>query len=347
MSDQIKSTWLGRNRLIFMVGIPALLLLAGAFFYLTGGRYVSSDDAYIQAARASISTKISGTVTSVAVKDNQIVHKGDPLFQLDGNALKIAVEAAAAKLSVARLQISAMKSNYQQKLAELKSAQDALSYREQEYDRQKKLAGNGISSQAQLDQAANVLKTAQQQVEARQQEANTVLANLGGAANIDVDQHPTVKEAQANLDRANLNLSYTNVTAPMDGVVTGVDKLQIGDSVTAAAPLFALVSNNDIWIEANFKETQLTYMRTGQKATVTIDAYPDRKLVGTVASTSPGTGSSFALLPPENATGNWVKVVQRLPVRIALNDIADLPLHIGLSVTAEVDTGHQNHLFGN
>jgi membrane fusion protein (multidrug efflux system) len=175
------------------------------------------------------------------------------------------------------------------------------------------------------------------------------VANLGGNPNIEVDRHPTVQHAQAVLDRAKLNLSYTVIEASTDGIVTRVEQLQAGTYITASAPVFALVVANDTWVEANFKENQLAHMRVGQQVDVHIDSYPGKTFAGTVVSVSPGTGSQFSLLPAENATGNWVKVVQRLPVRIELKSVnpTEYPLHGGLSATVDVDTQYERHLFGS
>ncbi len=344
--DDIKKNWMGRHRRFFMVGIPLILAVAGLLYYALGGRYVSTDDAYVKAARVAVSTDISGRVIEIPLTDNQLVHKGDVLLKLDDRPLVIAEREAEAKLANTRLQIAAMKANYKQKLADLEAAENTLTYQEQEYNRQKTLARSGIASQAQLEKALQMLQTARQDVAAKRQGADTALAALGGNADIAIDDHPSVRAAQAQLDHAQLNLSYTVVRAPMDGFVTKVEKVRVGDYVTKAAPLFALVSNTDVWVEANFKETAITHMRPGQNASVEVDAFSGRKLAGKVASLSPGTGSSFSLLPPENATGNWVKVVQRVPVRIALDKTAGIPLRTGLSVSAEVDTKHRRISLG-
>src|SRR6202044_157290 len=197
----------------------------------------------------------------------------------------------------------------------------------------------GIASQAQFDQASNGLDMGHQQVANAEQGVAVALANLGGDPEIAPERHPLVEQAQAALDRARLDLSYTLVKAPTDGIVTKVEQLQVGDYIAASAPVFALVSTRDVWVEANFKEVQLAHMHPGNTASVKIDRFPDRKFAGVIASVSPGTGSQFSLLPPENATGNWVKVVQRVPVRVQLTRFdAEFPLQAGLSADVTVDT---------
>ncbi|MFO1055564.1 MAG: HlyD family secretion protein [Dongiaceae bacterium] len=334
-----------RLRLPLMLLAPLALLIGGGYFYLVGGRFVSTDDAYVQAARVAISTDVAGRVASIAVHDNQPVKAGQLLFRLTSDRFAIAIEQAQAQLDAARLQIQSLKATYRQREADLAAARDTLAYQQRELARQKRLLASGIASQAQFDQAVHAADSARQAVAAAEQQIASVLASLGGDPDLPVDRHPTVMQAQAELDRADLNMSYTAIHAPEDGIVTKVEQLQVGDYVNAATPLFSLTSTKRIWIEANFKETDLTWMRPGQVATVTLDTYPDRPLKARVASFSPGTGSSFSLLPPENATGNWVKVVQRLPVRLSLETVGpDTPLHAGLSATVEVDTGHERHL---
>ncbi|MEA2780768.1 MAG: rane fusion protein multidrug efflux system [Rhodospirillaceae bacterium] len=340
-----KRSWRQRLRLPLMLAAPIVIALVGGYFYLTGGRYVSTDDAYVQAARISISTNVPGRVIEVDVRDNQEVQKGDILFRLDDRPYRIAVEEAQAQLASARLQVEAEKATYGQKVADARSAQDTLAYQQREFDRQKRLLASGVASQAQFDQASHALQNARQQLASNQQQIAQVLANLGGDSDIPVERHPSVQQAQAQLDRANLNLSYTVIPAPEDGVVTKVEQIHVGTYINAAVPAFSLVSNRDIWVEANFKETDLTRMRPGQTATIDIDTYPDKTFTAKVVSVSPGTGSVFSVLPPENATGNWVKVVQRLAVRLEIEN-ADpaLPLHAGLSATVDVDTRHQRRL---
>jgi membrane fusion protein (multidrug efflux system) len=317
------------------------VLIAASWWYLTSGRYVSTDDAYVQAARTMISTDVAGRVVAVEVGDNQRVAKGQVLFRLDDRPFRIAVEEAQAMLAAARLQIEAMKATYRQKLAELRSAQDTLTYQQREFERQRQLAASGVAARATYDQVQNALQQAEHKVTSTQSDANNILAQLGGDANTPTDQHPTVQRAQAALDKAQLDLSYTVVKAAENGIVTKVEQVQVGSYVSASTPVFSMMSDR-IWVEANFKETELTHMRPGQEATVDIDTYPDAQCRAKVLSLSPGTGLSFSLLPPENATGNWVKVVQRLPVRLSLDCTpSDLPLHAGLSATVEVDTNHR------
>jgi membrane fusion protein (multidrug efflux system) len=339
-------SWIGRHRrTLLLVAGPVLVVLASLYFYLSGGRYVSTDDAYVQQARVNISTDVPGRIIEIDVRDNQHVHKGEVLFKLDPRSFVIAVADAEAQLAAAHLKVPMLQAAYRQRKADEAAARSTLAYQQGEYARQVELQAQGISSRAQLDQANNNLQSAQQQVAAAEQQSASALADLSGNPSASPGSRPFVRQAQAALDRAKLELSYTTVYAPTDGIVTKVEQIQVGDYINAASPLFALMSGSDIWIEADFKETELTYMRPGQHVTFTVDAYPSKTFTGTVTSTSPGTGSSFSLLPPENASGNWVKVVQRLPVRISLaNADPSMPLAAGMSVVAEVDTEHHRSL---
>jgi membrane fusion protein (multidrug efflux system) len=341
----VPNTWMGRHRRLLLVGGPVLVGLGASVFYMMGGRYASTDDAYLQAARVEISCNVSGRVVEMDVHDNQPVHSGDLLFQIDPRPFQIAIQDAEARLAGSKLNVQALEAAYHQRQADERAARNTIAFRQDDFDRKQKLAADGITSRAQLDQAAHDLDVARQGLVAATQQTASALADLGGDTTAPIDSRPAVREAQATLDRAKLNLSYATVRAPIDGIVTKVEQLQVGDYINAVVPLFALVSQQNMWVEANFKETDLAHMRPGQKATFTVDAFPGTTFTGRVQSTSPGTGASFALLPPENSSGNWVKVVQRLPVRLSIDPgQADLPLAAGMSVVAEVDTQHHRSL---
>jgi membrane fusion protein (multidrug efflux system) len=326
-----------RLRMPLMLALPVMIAAAALYWYLTSGRYESTDDAYLRAAEVAVSANVSGRVSEVDVRDNERVHRGQILFRFDDRPFRIAVEAAKAHLAAARLQVESLKAAYRQRVADLGSAESTLSYAAREYKRQSGLLASGIASQSQVDRAQLVLNEARESVAAAQQQITAALARLDGNPNIQVKSHPLVEQAQAALDRALLDVSYTIVAAPSDGVVTGVDHLQVGSYLQAATPAFLLVSRNDVWVEADFKENQLGHIHPGESATVTIDAYPGRTFRAVVTSITPGTGSQFSVLPPENATGNWVKVVQRLDVRLHLA-VSPPAVSSGLSAAVTVDT---------
>jgi membrane fusion protein (multidrug efflux system) len=344
-ADTEKEAWW---RLPAMIAAPVVVIAFALYFYLTGGRYQTTDDAYVQSARSNVSSNVPGQVVEIDVHENQFVHAGDVLFRLDSRPYDVAVEEAEAKLAGAVQAVKADQASYGQQGANVQGAQAMLDYAQKEFVRTKAMAASGVSSQSQLDAAAHALDDAKARLTASQQQQANVLASLNGRAEGPTTDNPSVRAAQAALDHARLNQTYAVVRALQDGIVTRVEQLQVGDYVNAAQPVFTL-SAPRLWVEANFKENQLAFMRPGQPATVKIDAYPDRKYSVHVASLAPGTGNSFAVLPAENATGNWVKVVQRLPVRLVFDeDVSAIraPLAAGLSATVTVDTSHQRTLFG-
>jgi membrane fusion protein (multidrug efflux system) len=331
-----------RLRLPLMVALPILLGAAGVVYYLAEEGHVSTNDAFVYAAKESVNARVSGQVIEIAVRDNQRVTKGQLLFRVDSEPYQIAIEHAEAVLGTARIQIEGLKATYRQQQAQLLSARATETFDEHEYDRKKALLASDFTSKSAYERAEMDLKVARQNIASIQEQIANTVAALNGDPDIEVDRHPTVRVAKASLDRDRLDYSYTKVYAPDDGTVARVEDLQVGDFVNPGAAVFSFMSSRRIWIEANFRETDLSHMRPDQEATIVVDVYPDSTFKAHIVSMCPGTGSDFAVLPPENATGNWVKVVQRLPVRLELEGIdPDRPLFSGISATVRVDTGYR------
>ncbi|MCB2077646.1 MAG: HlyD family secretion protein [Novosphingobium sp.] len=334
-----------RIRRILMLAAPLIVLIGALWFYMTGGRYESTENAMLQTGMVAISPSVSGKVISVEVKENQRVREGDVLFRIGSGTFQAAVAEAEANLADARTEIGSTRADYQEALSDVSAAEARYAYAQKEAARQRSLLNEGIASRAQYDNAAVEARTARDAIAAAKAKAESLRASLSGNVGAPVDAQPDVRKAASRLAQAKISLRDTVVRAPKDGIVTKVNQLQVGNYVQPGRPVFMLTGLN-YWVQANFKENQLRYMRVGQPAEIEIDAFPDHKLKGHVESFSPGTGNSFSILPAENATGNWVKVVQRLPVQIAIDEVpSDLPLSMGLSVVVEVDTGHQRHLF--
>jgi len=338
-------------RFVLMLALPLLLAVGGGYLWLTGGRYASTDNAYLEQNRVAITADQSGRIVDVEVRENQAVKKGDLLFKIDPEPYTIALNQADAAVAVARLQVEQLRSSYQQAVSEEKSAEDSLDYQQKVFSRQQDLLKRGVSSNADFDTAQNNLSNATRNVTQAKEKVAGALTALGGQPDLPTDQHPTVMQALAARDNAALALKQTAVYSPADGIVSQTDRLRVGQYVTnpAMAPtvLMSLVETSTSYIEANFKETDLTHMKIGQPATITFDAYPDHMFRAQVESIDAGTGSAFSLLPAQNATGNWVKVVQRVPVRLKIDgplDIAAIPT--GLSASVEVDTGFKRSLPG-
>ncbi len=337
-----------RKRGLLRPALFALLpvaLLVGGYEYVVGGRFMATDNAYIQARIAGIATDVSGTVVAVEVHNNEAVKAGQVLFRLRPDAFRVALEGAVAQLGTVRNQVLTQQATYKQSLSQIEQAKADLPFYQTTLKRQQDLINSAVASKATFDQAEHDLVATRQKVLVAQAEADAMLAQLGGDPNQPVERNPFYLQAKAAVDNAQRDLDDTVVRAPFDGVVTNVDALPVGTYLKAAQPGFSLVSSTDVWVEAAPKETELTYVRPGQPVTVTVDTYPGVEWRGTVDSINPASGSSFSMLPAQNTTGNWVKVVQRIPMRIRIDmDPNKPPLRVGMSVTAEVDTGHARGL---
>ncbi|WP_323146593.1 HlyD family secretion protein [Pseudomonas marginalis] len=326
-----------------------IALLVGGYLYVTGGQIIYTDNAYIQADHVGVSTDVSGLVASVVVKDNQRVVEGQVLFTLKPEPFQIALASAKAQRDNVRNQILTLKANYNQALAEIDQAQIDLAYYQTSFQRQQALLSVSAVSKTNFDDAKHALDSTRQKIAVAKATAQMALAQLGGHIETPIEQQSTFLQAQAAVDEAQRNLDNSVVRASFDGVVTNVDSLQVGSYLQPPQSGISLVSADHLWVAASPKETELTHMKPGQPVDISVDSYPDVRWHGTVVSISPASGSSFSLLPAQNTTGNWVKVVQRIPVRISIDDAANKPsLRTGMSVQAEIDTGSARglpHLF--
>ncbi len=334
-----------RLRRVLLLAGPLIVVGAGLYFYLAGGRYVSTDNAYVKMDKLNITTDVSGIIAAIPVKDNQRVEQGQVLFRMDDEPYRIALAGAEAQLGVVRTEIANLQATYRQNLAQIEQAKSDLVFFEATYNRQLNLIKTSATSQVTLDQAKRDYDGGRQRLAAAQQQAEAILAQLGGNAEGKVDDHPRVKQAQAQIDKASRDLARTVVNAPFAGITTNVSNLQIGSYLPAGQPAFSLVGINRVWVEASPKETDLTFVKPGNPATVEIDTYPHRIWRARVESINPASGAEFSVLPAQNASGNWVKVVQRVPVRLEVEVPTDAPpLRAGMSAEIEIDTGHKRTL---
>ena len=339
----------GNRRLLravlFTLG-PVVVLATGGYFYAVSGRYVATENAYVKFDIIEVSADVSGRAVEVAVGDNQRVRRGDLLFRIDPEPFAIELARAEAEMAAVRNEVASLRAGYRQAALELKEAMESISFLQREFGRQKRLRAKGVASASKYDEAQYKLITARQRVEAVRERGNTILAELGGDIDASPDTHPLYLQVVATRDRARLDLEDTTVRASADGVVSNV-RLQAGEHVEAAAPIFTLIRGSDPWIEVNLKETQLTYVRVGQPATLVLSTYPDIVWHARVESISPATGAEYALLPPQNATGNWVKVVQRIPVRLDIEQQPGRPpLRAGMTAEVSIDTGRETSFAG-
>lgn len=328
--------WILRTTLLAVGPIAAVVV--GLYIYMSSGRYVTTENAYVKTELITVTAEVSGRVVEVMIADNQRVARGDVLFRIDPGRFEVERNRLAAELAAARSRVEALRARYRTKLAELAAAESDLGFLKDELGRSERLRSNGTIAETRLLEVRREVARAVTAIQVTREEITEALVGLGGDPDLPADRHPDVLRATAALHRAELDLASTVVRAPANAVAANV-RLQAGEFVTAATPVLSLVSTEGHWVEANLKETDLTNLLVGQEAVLTIDAYPDVEWKATVASLSPATGAEYALLPPQNASGNWVKVVQRVPVRLQIEMPEGAPpLRAGMSVAVSIDT---------
>jgi membrane fusion protein (multidrug efflux system) len=327
-----------RGRMILFLSVPLLIALIGGWLWLTSGRYVSTDNAYVQQDMVSISSEVTGPIAEVAVRENQRVRKGDLLFRIDPRPYRIALEAAQAQVASAQVSVGKLEAESAGTGADIQGAGANLGFAQRALSRQTELLARGFTTRARYDEAQHAVQEARERLDNARADARIKQAALsqGGSA-----AQPAVAAAIAARDKALLDLQRTEIRSPADGYVAQTDRLQVGNAAVPGLPLLSLVRSGNVWIDANFKETDLDRMAPGQSVEIRLDAYPSTKIRGHVASIGRGTGSEFSVLPAQNASGNWVKVTQRLTVRIAIDDNPGRPLLAGLSARVKVDIQEQ------
>jgi membrane fusion protein (multidrug efflux system) len=322
-----------------------IVLIVGAYFYFEGGAFMSTDDAYVEADKVGLSTDVSGLVKAIEVKDNQHVAAGQVLFRLDPLPFQLKLDQDQAQLGVVRDNLNALKANYQNVAAQIKHAEDQIAFNQRQYERQAILAHQQFAAQTTVDQMRLNLQTSEQSLTSLKAQLAGIVASLDGNPEIPVEQYPEYRQALAARDEAARELRDTVVRAPYPGTVTNVPSLEPGMYLPASTTGFYLVDTDRVWVEAQPKETELAYVRPGQQATITVDTYPGREWHGIVASLGPAAQSEFSLLPAQNTSGNWVKVVQRIPLRVQVDGKKGMPpLRAGMSAEVSIDTGHKRGL---
>jgi membrane fusion protein (multidrug efflux system) len=336
------------RRPLLLIVLPLVALVGGVWLYLSGGRYVSTDDAYVGAQKVLITPDVAGKIIDVAVREGQLVKTGDVLFRIDPVPFQLAAQQARAKLADATTSHANLVANVKLYGDTIELVNAGIQIKQRDVERKSTLVRSSAGSQLDLDNANSALVTAQAQLQLVKQQRSTALNQLLGNPELPLEQFPAYMQAKAALDDAQRNLDLSTVRAPMDGTATQVDNIQLGRFVAAGNPVFSVIDTTAPWVDANPKESDFTYVAVGQKVRIDIDAFPDHVFTATVGSLSPGTGAQFAILPAQNATGNFVKVVQRVPVRLYfdVNDKAVRKLKAGMSAVVSIDTHHSRSLAG-
>jgi membrane fusion protein (multidrug efflux system) len=333
------------RRTLLLILVPAIAAVAGLAFYLSGGRYISTDNAYVGAQKVLITPDISGKISRIVVREGQRVSPGDVLFEVDPEPFQLALAQAQAKLAGVKVQLTNLKANAKSYTTLAELSKKSLDLKQRDVERKTTLLGSKAASQLDVDTAESAAVQAQLILEFTVQQQTSTLNQLLGNPDLPVEDFPSYREARAAVERAERDLNHTVLRAPISGTATQVDSIQLGRYVAAGTPVFGVIDDSAPWVDANPKETDITWLRTGQKVTMYVDSFPDHAFHGSVSSVSPGTGSQFSILPPQNASGNWVKVVQRVPVRIAFTPGEDTALlRSGMSVAVEIDTGRTRSL---
>ena len=331
-------------RTFLLIVVPLAVAMVALHLYARGGRFIETENAYVKANVIAITPEVSGRVIWVGAQDNGYAEQGTQLFRIDPEPYRITLEQAEAKVTVVRTEIETLRSTYREAVVEEGRQKDTVRFLQLQLERQRKLRDKRMGSEERFDQAEHELALGKRELQSARESTRKTLLEFGNNPDFDVTEHGRYREAISERDRAALDLKRTKIQAPASGTVSNM-KLQVGEYVEEGDPVFTLIESDPVWVEANLKETQLTHVRIGQPVTVEVDAYPDFKWDASVNTIAPATGAEFALLPPQNATGNWVKVVQRVPVQLSIVRPREAPpLRAGMTVSVSIDTAHKRVL---